>query len=422
MDRLLEMMNDDARWQRALARATDKGIRPAVIYQMTRKAVRDHIAGLIASGTYMPSVPHTALIPKDDGTFRSVRICEDEDRIVLSLITEILFEACPSMVHPSCRSYLKGTGCGQTVREIAQQMDRYRDLAVPGWKADLRKYFDSVPLTVIEEAFDRVDATAGPSAVTDMLRRYYRRELYFDENGALIHDFMSLQQGCPVSAFLADVCLYGLDCRLAAMDGTYVRYSDDILFAGPDAEQAMQAMREELASRQLELHPDKVMTLSAGRWFSFLGFSIRGTQVSLSPSRIKKFQRSIREAVARNGRRRCNTVKSVCRLLYGNVPGGHSWATQVLGTVNSEKDINTLNAFVMDCIRASVTGHTSTGGLGYDAAGREGCITRGRGRHVRSNREMTPGIIEGYLTLGCMRRALLTSRDAYESLVASLTV
>ena len=79
-----------------------------------------------------------------------------------------------------------------------------------------------------------------------------------------------------------------------------------------------------------------------------------------------------------------------------------------------------MNGFVMDCIRAVMTGKRKIGGLGFVKDQKEGCVTRGKGKNVRANRDKTGARIEGYKSLGCMRNALLTSRDAYNNLVANL--
>lgn len=113
-------------------------------------------------------------------------------------------------------------------------------------------------------------------------------------------------------------------------------------------------------------------------------------------------------------------LNSINRYLYRGDGQGHSWATQVLPIVNVRKDIDTMNAFVMDCLRAVYTGKTKLGGLGYDKQGREGCIVRGKGRNVTANRRKTGDDIGGYLSLGCMQNALRTSKAAYESLVRGL--
>jgi len=74
----------------------------------------------------------------------------------------------------------------------------------------------------------------------------------------------------------------------------------------------------------------------------------------------------------------------------------------------------------MDCLRAVSTGRRKVGGLGYVKTKSDGCIVRGQGRHVKTNRTKTGHDIPGYLTIGCMRNALLTSRAAYGTLAASL--
>lgn len=100
--------------------------------------------------------------------------------------------------------------------------------------------------------------------------------------------------------------------------------------------------------------------------------------------------------------------------------GEFSWATQILPVCNVRKDLDELNMFVMDCLRAVKTGKRKVGGLGYVRTKPDGCIVRGCGRNVKANRSKTAGNISGYLTIGCMRNALLTSRAVYNTLVASL--
>jgi len=74
----------------------------------------------------------------------------------------------------------------------------------------------------------------------------------------------------------------------------------------------------------------------------------------------------------------------------------------------------------MDCLRAVKTGKKKIGGLGYIVAKPDGCIARGLGRNVKANREKTGDKIDGYLSLNCMQNAMLTSRDVYRTLVATL--
>jgi hypothetical protein len=92
------------------------------------------------------------------------------------------------------------------------------------------------------------------------------------------------------------VVLYQLDKRLTDLGDSYVRYSDDTLYVGPRYEEAMQIMIDELAQKRMKLNPKKVEYLTNDRWFKFLGFSIRGAEISLSKNRIKTF---VNEVTAR---------------------------------------------------------------------------------------------------------------------------
>ena len=73
----------------------------------------------------------------------------------------------------------------------------------------------------------------------------------------------------------------------------------------------------------------------------------------------------------------------------------------------------------MDCLRAVQTGKRKVGGLGYVKTQKNGCVARGTGRNVKANRGKIDKI-EGYMTISCMRNALLTSRSVYETLVIQL--
>ena len=455
-DKILQMFFEQERWVYAIEKGVGKDVPKNWLYQLCKPEVRIAMYQAIASGTYEIAPPHTALIPKDTpGEFRTVYVNEPADRVLLSIANDLLFELMPDMVHPRCKSYLKGVGCGRVVQEVSNAIvDSARgqsargqvpgrtlsaSLQLPGtcpladrigWKSDLSKYFDSVPIEYIDHAFDCVEQRHGHSALIDVLRKYYHSDLYIDgETKQVCSKYQSLKQGCSVASWLADVILYHIDKKLSELIGYYVRYSDDMLFIGCDAAKAMQILEDELAKMDIKLNPKKVEWLDDKHWFKFLGYSIKGASISLSATRIKRFQREIEartiEKIKRTkGQKKFSVqsiVNSVNRYLYRGDGAGHSWATQVLSVVNVRKDIDTMNAFVMDCIRACHTGKTKIGGLGYDRQGKDGCVVRGRGRNVSANRRKTGDTIDCYMSLGCMQNAMRTSKAAYDTLVRSLS-
>lgn len=434
MDKILQMFFDFDRWESAIAKGIVKDVPKATLFQLCKPEVRLAMYEAIRDGKYEIAPPHTAQIPKDTpGEFRTVYVNEAADRVLLSIANDLLFELMPDKVHCSCKSYLKGVGCGKVVKEASAAILQVSTASERiGWKSDLSKYFDSVPIRFIDSAFDMVENRHGKSALIDVLRKYYHADLYFSPDGKLESKYQSLKQGCSVASWLADVLLYHIDERLSAMDGYYVRYSDDMLFIGNDADNAMEILTEELSAMEMKLNPKKVEWLSSTRWFKFLGFSIRGKDISMSSTRIKKFQKEIENRTIRH--RDMHTFKgikpwpfakalnAVNRYLYKGDGQGHSWATGILGVVNVRQDIDTMNKFVMDCLRAVETGKKKIGGLGYDKHGKVGCIVRGRGRNVSANRRKTGDDISGYISLGCMQNAILTSKSAYDTLVRSLAM
>lgn len=418
-DKLLEMFFDIERWTKAIEKGVGKDIRKDQLIKLCDEKTRVAMYVAMRDGKYQIAPPHTAQIPKDvPGEFRTVYINEPMDRVVLSIANDLLFETCKDMVHPACKSYQTGIGCGKVVKEASRMICDSKK-GVYGFKADLSKYFDSVPLKFIDNMFDEVEKRHGKSKLIKVLRDYYHCDLYFDDDNNLQSKYQSLKQGCAVASWLADTVLYELDEKMTKLGGFYVRYSDDILFIGENYDKAMVILAEHLSLMEMHLNPKKVEYLSPDHWFKFLGYSIKGKDISISSTRIKTFQKEIEKRTIKD---RTQTYKKavnrVNRYLYKG-DGKHSWATQILPVCNVVRDLNELNKFVMDCLRAVQTGKRKVGGLGYVKTQKNGCVARGTGRNVKANRGKIDKI-EGYMTISCMRNALLTSRSVYETLVIQL--
>lgn len=414
-DAFLKEFFNKERWEKALEIGVAKGIDKGELRLLTSPETRLRLYDAIVSDNYRIAPPHQALIPKDNGDYRTVYVNENIDRIFLSIVNEMLFDKCADMIHKSCKSYQHGIGCGKIVQEVSRHI-----MKNGGWKSDLSKYFDSVPIEFIDKCFDDIERRVGKSKILDIVRDYYHTDMCFDPDGNLIEHYQSLKQGCAVASFLADAMLYEMDNTLSNLDGYYVRYSDDCLFIGNDYEKAMSIMKSELDKMQMCLNPKKVEYLDKNKWFKFLGFNIKGKDITLSKSRVKTFQKEIFSRCKNaSGKRALNSVQ---RYLYKG-DGRYSWATSVLPIINVQKDIDTLNEFVMDCIRVATINKrikiTEVGGLG-SVQGKPYTIERGKGSRVKTARERTPKDIDGYMSLRCMQNALLTDRDVYDCLVRQM--
>ena len=422
-DILLQKFFEKERWEQALETGVDKHIDKGELRKLCSPEVRVALYKAIASDNYEISPPHQAAIPKDNGDTRIVYVNENVDRIFLSIANNLFFEMFPEFIHSACKSYTKGCGCGKIVQEVSRQVINTKGNEV-GFKADLTKYFDTVPIRYIDDIFDRMEIKVGKSKIIDVVRKYYHADLCFDINGDLIEKYQSLKQGCAVASFLADAVLYKIDKTISEMNVYYVRYSDDLLVLGDNWSNAFDVLKKMLGDMEMTLNPKKVEVLTKDRWFKFLGFNIKGNQITLAKSRVKSFQKEIESRTikcANNSSKnmQIGAINRVNSYLYKG-DGRFSWATSVLPIINVEKDIEVLNEFVMDCLRACATGKKKIGGLGSVNDRDDYTILRGVGKNVTANRNKTPKEIENYLSIKCMQNALLTRRAVYETLVRSM--
>lgn len=415
-DLLLQKFFEKERWEQALELGVGKGIDKGELRKLTSPEVRLAMYNAIKNDNYEIAPPHQAQIPKDNGDMRIVYVNENVDRIFLSIANNLFFEMFPEFVHKSCKSYQTGLGCGKIVQEVSRQVVK-TDSNVVGFKADLTKYFDTVPLKYIDAIFDNMETKVGRSKIIDIVRKYYHTDLCFDFNGELIEHYQSLKQGCAVASFLADAVLYHLDDTVSMLPGYYVRYSDDLMYIGEMWGSAFRVVKSILEDMSMTLNPKKVEQIYKDRWVKFLGFNIKGDQITLSKSRVKSFQKEIESrTIKQRNISLTRAVNSVNNFLYKG-DGKYSWATSVLPIINVEKDVETLNVYVMDALRACATKKKKIGGLGSVNDQSDHTILRGVGKNVTANRIKTEKEIPGYLTLKCMQNAILTRRAVYETLV-----
>lgn len=418
-DILLQKFFEKERWEQALETGVDKHIDKGELRKLTSPEVRLALYNAIATDNYEIAPPHQVQIPKDNGDMRIVYVNENVDRIFLSIANNLFFEMFSEFIHPSCKSYQSGIGCGKIVQQVSKEMARINSKIV-GVKMDLTKYFDTVPIKYIDEVFDRMESKVGKSKIIDVVRKYYHTDLCFDFNGELIEHYQSLKQGCAVASFLADAVLYSIDKEISDMDVYYVRYSDDLLVVGRCWDEAFQIIKAKLKEMEMTLNPKKVETVCKNRWVKFLGFNIKGSQITLAKSRVKSFQKEIEtRTIKQRNISMTRALNQVNSYLYKG-DGKYSWATSVLPIINVEKDIETLNQFVMDALRACATNKKKIGGLGSVNDKENYTVLRGTGKNVTANRNKTEKEIEGFLSLKCMRNAILTNRAVYDTLVRSI--
>ena len=422
--KLLEKMFEMPRWEALIDKAELKGIDKGELRKMCRPEVRASIYMQIVNETAEFCIPHMAQIPKDTpGEYRTVFVGENVDRCIQSLINDCLFELFPEMIHPSCRSYQKNLGTGKTVKELSAILANTKTPIV-GVKSDFHHYFDTLSLDAIMNIFDIIESKLGfkkgTEPVMNLLRKTWNNNLVFDLDGNLIEMYCGIRQGNAIGSFLADVILYELDDFMSKKYSAYYRYSDDCITIHNNPDEIIRDMNRIISKYGVSLNPRKVQVLYKKEWFKFLGFNLKDDMITLSKSRVKNFQKEICAiTIKQRNISPTRALNQVNNYLYKG-DGQYSWATAVLPIINVEKDIETLNQFVMDSLRACATGKKKIGGLGSVNDKTDYTILRGVGKNVKANREKTPKEIDGYLSISCMRNAIITNRAVYDTLVRSM--
>lgn len=435
-DKLLAMMFEYDRWVDLLEHAEEKGINKTILRKMSSPQVRLELYNRIKSGRYEIRPPRVLLIPKDDGTMRKVYANEDEDRIICTLVNDCMMELFKEYIHPSCVSYQKGTGCQEIVQKVSREVVKLGKNTNEhiGYVSDFSKYFDNVSIEAIDECFDKMETKlgfeVGTEPVIEMMRKYYHNELYFDENGDLQSKFQSLKQGCAVAAMLSCMVLYELDEYMSKTSLVYYRYSDDCLTLREDTSEIVNDINNITSKYGVTLNSKKVKPVYADQFFKFLGFKIRGNQITLSKNRVKKLQKEIvSRTLNKPNITERQAKQNVLKFLYGNADG-YSWATACLGTINIENDLIEIDNFIKDCLRAckireskkrkSKISIADIGGLGSVDNLSDRTILRGKGRRVRTYRDRTDKTIQNYKTMNCLSKAYKLGKPIYEATVRGI--
>lgn len=426
-DILLQKMFEPQRWETLIEKSELKGISKAILRQLCKPEVRASVYLQIKNNEVEFGTSHMAQIPKDTpGEFRTVYVCEDLDRVILSIINDCLFELFPEMIHKNCKSYQKGMGTGKTVKELSAKLsfanEHYQGNVV-GVKSDFHHYFDTVNLDAIMNVFDVIESKLGfakeTEPVMNMLRRTWQNNHVINLDKNIVEQYMGIRQGNAVGSFLANVILYELDEFMSNKYAFYCRYSDDCVVIHDNPEEVINDMNNIIGKYGVCLNQKKVEVLTKDHWFKFLGFSVKGNQITLSKRRVKSFQKEIEKRTIKGKISPKKALYQVQNYLYKG-DGEYSWATAVLSVVNVQKDIDTMNEFVLDALRACETQKKKIGGLGVVNDKPDYTILRGTGRNVSANRRKTNKDIENFYSLSCMRKALITNRAVYDTLVRSI--
>ncbi len=206
------------------------------------------------------------------------------DRVVLQAIRmrwEMVLE--PAMADVS-HAYRPRRGAHTALRSVVDALSRGQHCVIT---TDIRSFFDSIRHRTLLNRLQSLTGEAPQPLLKSAVRltsgwRLRRR---------------GIAQGSPLSPLLANAYLIEFDRQMMQLEGTFVRYADDLVWLTDNHRQRKRLLRKTRAALSplgLKLHPDKTDLVDyPTEAFDYLGFRISSNGITPSEANLRRLHRQI---------------------------------------------------------------------------------------------------------------------------------
>lgn len=269
-------------------------------YEKNLEGNIEEVVDKLKKKTYKAKLVRRTYIPKGEGKKRPLGIPATSDKMVQTVVTEILTAIYEEDFYPNSYGYRRGIGAIDAIKDISRKLQygNYSYIV----EADIKGFFDNMKHDWIENMLKlRVD----DRAFIRLIKKWLKAGI-LEKDGKIIHPVTGTPQGGIVSPVLANIYLhYALDNWFEKVvkknskgDAYLCRYADDFVCAfqyRSDAEKFYSVLGRRLNKFGLEVATEKTKIIKFDKGnnkgngkFDFLGFEFRWGKTRKGKMGVKK--------------------------------------------------------------------------------------------------------------------------------------
>jgi RNA-directed DNA polymerase len=300
IDKVIASRTLAAAWDRVRANGGAAGVdrQTLAMFERNLEANLADLARGVREGTFQPQPVRRVWIDKPGSTEqRPLGIPTVRDRVLQTALRFALEPIFEREFAAHSYGFRPGRGCKDALRRVDGLLKEGHTWVVD---ADLKKYFDTIPR---EPLLERVRGKVADGRVLGLIEAYLHQQV-MDGMERWTPDG-GTPQGAIISPLLANIYLDPLDHTMQQAGLEMVRYADDLVIlcrTRPQAEAALEKLRQWTAEAGLALHPEKTRLVDATQkgGFDFLGYHFeRGLRWPRQKS-VEKLKQALRGKTPRN--------------------------------------------------------------------------------------------------------------------------
>lgn len=183
----------------------------------------------ILSGEYEPATAINYLIPKPDGSKRSIMAFAIPDAALANVALRRARDRNLKRLSPSSYAYHPDKNVFDAVIALKEFEPNGKLFAV---QIDFEKYFDNIPSKYIRSKMndkEQISLTPHEKHIFERFLHHKYQDYRTYSSGTFLRRHKGTPQGSSISLLLANLANHDLDTALSAAPGRFVRFADDVV-------------------------------------------------------------------------------------------------------------------------------------------------------------------------------------------------